>query len=209
MILYHMDRAHSLKPGMQLELHNPMELGEDVANSLLMKNFPDGISQHGMNYLSASCAVMKEIVVLGNQAFINEASINENLHIASNRMIELAVELVRQAYFPQMPSRFVSLFAVTAIDKFHGWEDSLGKVGDSPIYKLEVPTATRELDGQWLRGGISFGWDNDLSGFYLGLLTHGLYDMAYRYWSGEVSDSPLMECLVPLPVQIGELVKVD
>lgn len=209
MILYHMDRAHTLKSGMQLELHKPLELGEEVANSLFMKNFPYGISLHGKSYLPRGCTVMGAAGFIDHQLALNASEVQQKLNNANQRIIELVVELVRQSRFPQMPSRLVSLFTVKSIDEFKAWESLLGKINGNPIYEVEVPYEAREFDARWLRGGYGFGLDNTAMGLYLGVSIDVMYDMAYRYWSGEVSDSPLMECLVPLPVQIGELVKVD
>lgn len=101
--------------------------------------------------------------------------------------IDLQVEICRQNYFPDKPSRFKSIFAVKQLSDLKLWSNILSINPSSAVFEIEYdPASSAELDASFLLGGI----DADPIKY----LT-----MQYKYWSGEMSDSPLPEILIPLP----------
>ena len=49
MLLYHLDRGHSLKEGMQINLKNGSQALSNVENSPFIGLFTDGFSSFGLN----------------------------------------------------------------------------------------------------------------------------------------------------------------
>lgn len=117
---------------------------------------------------------------------------------------ERDLEVIRQQYFPSLPCRLTSFFAATSCD---GAERHACRMNDAaskkiPIFEVfGVPAV--ELDVMWL----------DI----VGLPDAHMQDRYFRYWRGERSSDrfqgapgprpPLLEVLLPLPVQIGQLAR--
>lgn len=106
MIFYHADRLGAIKNLKTIELIKP-HLPE-VMNEALLELFPDGISNHGVNYAI--------------QSF-------EGQHTSTSA--EQIFELYRQMYFPDKPSRFQSFFAFTSL------EDAIKFAPYSSIYEVK------------------------------------------------------------------------
>lgn len=105
MIFYHVDRTDTIKNLKTIELIHP-HLPE-VMNEALLELFPDGISNHGVNYAI--------------QSF-------EGQHTSTST--EQIFELYRRMYFPDKPSRFQSFFAFTSL------EDAINFTLDYPLAKI-------------------------------------------------------------------------
>lgn len=105
--------------------------------------------------------------------------------------IDLTAETIRQSFFPDAPSRLKSLFAVRKLSDFKLWKKHLPISPESHIYEVEFDSSKYiELDASFLKGGV---------GYNPFIMNAALM----KYWSGQKSNSPLPELLIPLPVFIG------
>lgn len=222
MILYHIDRAGSLSAGKIIQLQNIHEVLTDVKNSPFTQLFDDGVSVFGREYLNINSNVLPVYPVLfeGKPRNITVPTINvndflKNKYSVDNKLIELVCEMVRRTFFKKYPSRLQSLFAVHDISEFSKWPELLRSDQESnihqDIYKIEVSDKTPCFDANHLRGGIVAGIDagQRQPGFYYGVRIDLMFDCAYRYWSGELTDNPRMEYLVKLPVKIGPRIEIN
>lgn len=121
-------------------------------------------------------------------------------HSINSLQIDLQAEVIRKIYFPDKPSRFKSIFAVKELSDLKLWANILPINQSSAIFEIEYdPSVSTELDANFLMGGIDA---NPVE----------LLSTLCKYWSGEMSDSPLPELLIPLPAIIrkrlspGELI---
>ena len=96
-------------------------------------------------------------------------------------LCEWILEYVRVTLFPKMPSRFKCLFATKSRDEAIVWAQYSRKIcipNDSPYL---LPTSV------------------DLSS------TAILFEKAVKYWSGQRSDIPRLEVLIPYPCQVKNI----
>lgn len=139
--------------------------------------YENGLSNHGITYLS-------------------DINAFQNLQEFNNMMIEHFVEFVRVIKFPNIPSRFQCLFAIPSLEDINKWPELSG---DYSIYEIEYDTdKVAILDANQLNGGIN------TNGNY-SPCTNIVY--AEKYLSGELSESPKLEILIPLPVKIGKKIR--
>ena len=110
MIYYTGDRSGSLSPGMTFNLKNPpheITQCNQITNLcsssdigvFFQTNFPDGISNHGVEYL------------LRNNNYLYDTNGNPLSYTNLSSSIEVIYEFVRQTKFPELPSRFKCAFA--------------------------------------------------------------------------------------------------
>lgn len=125
---YHVDRKHTLVPGIELGLE-PLptdqilstfagfpEYYREKADELFEKQFPDGVTPHGRRYLTG---------------VESEQQITNAIH-------EQHVEFVRQAYYPEKPSRFESTFACKTVDEAEKFAKEFGdNDGKAIIWRVE------------------------------------------------------------------------
>lgn len=138
--------------------------------------FPQGLSRHGKYYL------------LDEGLVTRDASGAKNPGCPATPAIELVVELVRRLSFPTYPSRFTSIFA---------WETESEAVAFRAQHGANKGTICR-ISGQ-------LGFCGDMSFLRLGGNILGSWLYAMKYWSGERSPSPQMECLLVAPVVVEEI----
>lgn len=206
MKLYHLDRAGTLCDHADILLKPISELDPDVRLSMLFERFPDGVSQHGINMTSRMAPFIHN--PFGDQ-LLSADSFKGAFDQANSKIIDLTVELVRQAKFFHMPSRFQSLFAVEKLSDFFAWPGLINDLTpNSQIFELDVPDGTPRLDASFLSGGVVFNKDQN-NNYYLGTFLTASYDMAVKYWSGESSDSPQYEYLVSLPLKAEAVHKLN
>lgn len=199
-MLYHLDRGGTLKPGMILQTKPPSEDSEISSQDRkalipLDEIFPYGVSKFGSRYFQTVPSKLFD----GYSFFPEE--LEGDVSIA---LMEQTFELVRRADFPDMPSRFTSLFCVSDLTWFAKWP----RLTETPGHVFEIKpienNKTATLDASFLKGDLTLkstkdGGINVRSSFHLNV------SYAYRYWSGEFSDNPQEETLVELPVTVGRV----
>ncbi len=195
MKLYHIDRLGTLKDGQQIDLLPLTVLPERVRTSRLLLEFQKGISHHGKSYLEG---LMPDIPFDSEE---HKAILPRTLETGKwkldSSIIELVLELVRQNCFPNKGSRLTALFAT---DDIKYWRKFLDKEHspEEQIFELTVANDVPRYDAAWLKFGSCYGYDENA--WWMGLDLAGCYDRAYKYWSGESTDSPQYEYLVQLPI---------
>lgn len=194
-MLYHLDRSGTLKPGMNLTLDqvkSDKELGVEGVLLSVRKMFPEGVSKFGLRYLKTSCSCADKL------------ELHTPHGVPSNTpsaIIEAIFELVRRADFPDIPSRFTSLFCVGNLTWFDNWSELTSK--RAPVYEIKPHETCRSatLDASFLVGGIQADPAGDMLDISFSFPVN--VSNAYRYWSGERSQTPKLETLVELPVTVG------
>ena len=99
-------------------------------------------------------------------------------------------------------SRFQSIFALESVDEFQSWPE----LTDGPyrIFEIEVSYLPQHFDSMWLRGGMTFcSTENN---WHFGFSPAKNAEIAFHYWSGDLSDTPRIEYLLSAPVRIGRIV---
>lgn len=105
--------------------------------------------------------------------------------------IDLQAEIIRKQFYSNIPSRFKSIFAVKQISDFIPWKNIFQLIRSTKIFEIEYDTSKCiELDANYLRGGIDCNPNSQI-------------ESLHKYWSGQLSNSPLLELLIPLPITIG------
>ncbi|WP_390610199.1 DUF2441 domain-containing protein [Gordonibacter urolithinfaciens] len=190
-MLYHLDRSGSLSEGATIELAKPESDDQLLAIGAVeevSRMFPDGVSRHGMEYLTT----------VSVRVFQAPSFLLGSLQVAmSTAIIEQTFELVRRADFPEMPSRLQSLFCVKDPSDFAAWPELNAQGGTLFEIVPENQNRVVKLDASFLQGGfIQVIGDDFVDERYSFPMCSSF---AYRYWSGEVSESPKPEVLVELP----------
>ncbi len=169
---YHVARA-DISELDKLELYNKelnIELPGYYSNRefLNKKNelFPEGLSSHGNQYL-------------GNYYDPDEVN-NEFL-------IEFGIELIRRLKYPNLPSRYQSIFGCLNIDDALTIKNNQFR-GEGDIYIVSCNSY--------------FVADMGLLNQSRSIL--GLEIIGNKYWSGNVSSNPFYEVLMKPPVRIIE-----
>lgn len=115
-----------------------------------------------------------------------------NFRFLSTFHLELQAESIRKQFYPDKPSRFKSIFAVKNLSDFKLWKDPLPVNNESHIYEIEYDSSQCALlDAYFLKGGIGCDPFTEIQNLL-------------KYWSGQLSDNPLPELLIPLPVSTGK-----
>lgn len=139
--------------------------------------FPDGISNHGKQYLIDSWLILEQ-----NGVRINYAPVEP--------LMEVVLELVRRSEFPNLPSRMSSMFCWESLDCANNFISN-NNLTNVNVYEVEAEDY----------------FVGDMSIIFLGgQLIHSL-ELARKYWAGEKGPNPILEAIVPLPVKIGKQIK--
>ena len=210
MDLYHLDRRRSFPVGSTIS-HLPAEdIPQALRDTIFYKQFPNGLSSHGLSYLSLTCPTYP-FYFLGNEPCYPMRSVSEQIEKSNSLILEFAVELVRKSYFPQYPSRYESLFSVGNLDDFRLWPELCRPedLAKSRIIKIDAPDDTHCFDAAWLRGGLIHNIDGNR--YYISYAPAYCFDLAFKYWSKESSEKPRWEYLIPLPIDASRisLIKSD
>lgn len=145
--------------------------------SFVNQEYPNGISRHGIQYLF-------------NDPILVYQTQNKQL-MPISPMVEAIFEQVRRAYFPNLPSRMVSMFAWQTLDEAVSF-GSGSHVGGYNIFEVDV-------DAEKVFVG-------DMRLLTIGGQVINAYALAHKYWNGERTSSPLLEVLIPLPITLGKSV---
>lgn len=179
MIAYHIDRDHQLKQGDVLGLYHT----SNEPSFLERKIFPDGLSYHGLHYI--------------NEEFQNIGGNRPSYYI-----MEYQLELIRKCYFPSLPSRFQSFFALKSLDDVKQWSDIFDIT--APIWTIEYDESQSIIrDTHLLRPCFEKQESND----YFHLNDSFLY--YYNYWSGNNTPHPRLEILIKPPIKILDLIQPE
>ncbi len=182
MIFYHLDHAGTLAEG------------QVISPGPVSTLFPDiQLSQFGQG------------ILLRDPVAIASSSYNEiNTH-----NLELHAENIRRALFPDLPSRLSSFFTVGSMEDLLLWSAVFPLSPASRVFEIEYNGPLHEFDAVFLHG-----FTIPRPGVPLDLNQHQrdiqqTQTWLYRYWTGERTDHPMPEVLLPLPVTIGKLVSLD
>ncbi len=192
---YHIDRSNSLSEGQTISLNKEFTPNNDSGKLLIQKLFPDGVSAHGTHYLN------------DNVYFFNTGlPLVQNIATSNNQnsiyFAEYAFELVRKIFFPSMPSRYTSLFALKKLDEINQWPELTNN--RYRIFEIATIDEFPVFDASFLGGGLCFNFQNMYQGFSPSIN----FKHAFSYWSEEVSVNPKLEVLLPLPITVGKQIIV-
>lgn len=119
---YTVDRRGALRPGITIELVRHSDVQPAPLQEYVNDWFPNGVSEHGESYLlrPAPATLLDPIV-------------------------ELACELVRRADFPDLPSRFTSVFGCATLEDAQTFRSQFGPPG-APIFEVETNCMPLRVD---------------------------------------------------------------
>lgn len=186
MIAYHIDRSRTLFPGMKIDFMKPT-INPEFLSRTLHSSYPEGISMHG-NYYFARQA--DSFIDTGGNLMPQKIQ-NANAHLIDN-----VFEYERRINFPQLPSRFQSIFCSETISEARKWIDALQLEETARIWEINYDHGQSvKLDSGWLKG--------DLNNLSFLVLSH----YATQYWSGVAyHEASCFESLVRLPVTVGRMI---
>lgn len=166
MDLYTVDRLGTLASGMECGLVEHHDISPQAIADLIKEFCPGGVSRHGDLYLASK----------------------PTSDTVTDANTEMLFELIRQAKYPDRPSRYQSIFAVDNLDSARRFAATYGN-HQCNIYGLNSAGAFR-ADMGLLDARVSAAvkvW------------------FANRYWQGlpHPEVQPFWEYIVPCPVVIG------
>lgn len=148
-------------------------------HNIIEKLFPQGMSMHGLAYLTR---------------FDMTAKNNFNLGLINDSLTELTLEIIRLNFFPKFTSRFQSIFAFKTYEEaakfgketIKEYTDNIGK-----IYELDCENEQPRFDIHWLKRQTR--------------VAASLAD-SFSYWEQKSNPDkpPFWEYLISLPVHIKE-----
>ena len=186
MVLYHLDHTSSLAEGQEIRISDA---------TLELRKTP--LSYFGKRMVSS---------ISERRIF---QSVNELQTVLNTYNLEIHAEQLRTEFFPEYPSRLSVLFGVKQLGDLFAWKEFFPLYGSSRICEIEYDGPVYEFDARFLRGKAV----NDLMGKFD--ISQHMSDYSRmigelrKYWEGKVSDAPLMEVLIPLPVKIKRCASLD
>lgn len=138
--------------------------------------YPDGLSNFGLRYLHEYCLIVKDN---------NDQCVNFAPH---EPIMEGIFEQVRINEFFERPSRMQSIFGWCNLSDAKSFsKDNDNQHGIYEVHSEEAFIADQKL-------------------LYLGGSIMGAFEFARKYWSGEQTNNPKLEAIIPLPSYIGTIV---
>ncbi|MDD1685596.1 DUF2441 domain-containing protein [Methanoregula sp.] len=205
---FHLDRSKKLTSGKILTCDSNYDDCESwVVTDLFEKNdlirlindlYPNGLTEHGKKYLLEQGLIIKGLVFeyksliksdqitgleIGNQICNIPRGPAQFIH--NIPIIELTFELIRRMEFPQLPSRFQSIFGWSTLNEAKAFRETHGN-GESDIYSVKCEECIKVDMNLLLMGGSPIG----------------SIILARKYWSGEAGNNPRWEILMKPPVYI-------
>ncbi|QBX23685.1 hypothetical protein Javan146_0008 [Streptococcus phage Javan146] len=176
MIAYHI--THDIVEINQVyELLDPdLSIVQAEMKCLITNIYPEGLSRWG-NYLYPQ---------------------RSNAQNAGMMVYETFYEYERRLNFPDLPSRFQSMFATKSIEDLKMWLPTF-QARNIPFFIWKIDTLDSkviELDSNFLAGGDVFGLQT-----FSPVLTSF---MASKYWNGSMTDNPKKELLVSPKIKFIE-----
>jgi len=179
--LYTIDRKGTLTKGHLINLLQPDYSQLTIAGIALtpgMQNtgFLNGVSMHGQRYL-INWSMKPQHMVCND-------GVRRSM-IYSEPAIEALFEQVRCYEFPNRPSRFQAIFGCEDLANLHKFVDKHPPGG--AIFEL------------YAEGYAVVDMEFVTTGHTISETLH----YARRYWNGDHSTDPVWECLIELPVTVG------
>lgn len=180
---FHVSRNNTLRAGQVIKLgHDKAALQSFHTDraAFLAERFPDGVTQHGWEYL------------------LNDQRSAPNKD--EQGLLEIVAELIRREKYPYRPSRFQSFFAWRSLsDALRFAQDfALRSVAGSPmqgtLWQVEAEEALFESDMNLLRFGTC----------WLDIMI-----FMDRYWRQEYLPNPLIEVLLSPPITIVKQIQTS
>ena len=129
---------------------------------------------------------------------------NKNLN---SFFYEIILEYVRKSLYPKLPSRFQCLFANKSIEDALNWIN-FWQLNECNIVEIETDTYY-ELDSSWFTDNYDTAMLNTVKN-YQGIISPQSiahkFEEAVKYWSGEISNTPRLEVLIPYPFRIARII---
>jgi hypothetical protein len=180
---FSVDRRGFYKAGTTLDLfkENPLKhpfisVGKHITarnlDNHLKRLFPSGLSLHGWDHMTH------------HQDWTDYST--SNSYANYDLTLELLLEYVRRAMFPQRASRMQCYFAFDSLATAKAF-----RAGTQPIFRLQSNNVMR-LDQGWLTYG-----DQSVIASYC----------AHHYWSGSATTEPNWEHVLVPPVQVLERIE--
>jgi len=179
-IAYHIDRSNTLYEGQSLELTPLTNLTEGEKQLKIIGL--DQISHHAYN----------TVVAYHNTNFANTISFDQ----VNCAQMEKYLEIIRQLYFSSYPSRLMCLYSAKDIKSLKVWIEYLKLDEGYNVWEIGYDASkTVELDAYFLRANT--------------LKNPFDFESLIKYWRGQISNNPLVELLIPLPVKVLRQVDVS
>ena len=176
MIAYHITHD-TVEINQICELLDPdLSIIRDDMKHIITDIYPEGLSRWG-NYLYPQ---------------------RSNAQNAGMMVYETIYEYERRLNFPDLPSRFQSIFATKSIEDLKIWLPTF-QARNIPFFIWKIDTldsSVIELDSNYLAGGDVFG----LQAFSPVLTSFA----ANKYWKGSMTDNPRKELLVSPKIKFIE-----
>lgn len=163
----------------QLSVNQIINLQSDITLDNIFDIYNNTFSEHGLNY-------------------INQYS--------DSSVWELCLEFIRLNYFPNYPSRLQSFFCIKTLEEALFWKGFFSSQTNSKINICKIEANTiHEFDVRWITNPPSIPI-NDNFPFNNGSIAT-ILQCSYKYWNQELTDNPLKELLVELPVKVVDIIK--
>lgn len=186
MEFYHIDRSGQLHVGEEVRLQ---PISPDLIKYPLLNNYPDGVSNHGLNYLNRTNDIWFEF------------------NDTSSSIIESFFELIRMKFFPNKFSRFQSFFAFETMSDFIKWKSIAKNNPTAKILKIQIDHNNYfKFDSCFLDSTLKMVSFVKNQKPLFSFDFKKCYDNAFDYWSGKVSPHPIFEILILPPIKVIEII---
>ncbi len=196
MMFFHIDRLGTFpqkKEEQRIPTQNTYNTRE--AERMFEMLYPNGVNKMGHLYLSPF-----DIDMSGS-------GINGTLENHRIFTIEYAFEMVRLLRFPELPSRFQSLFACQAEQDVCDWYNILKENHydmSRAVVKIIETDDCFVADAAWRDKRLEINGSSEIGKHvkYTVFSPFAYHAWAYDYWSGKPTSNPKIEVLCRLPVSV-------
>lgn len=188
MIAYHIDRKrNSFHDGQIITLNNDFShFDHEKFQFFAEKMFPDGLSSHGTYFISDTAYYVKPPFYL--------TDIKKGHDFSACFYIEYSLELIRRVYFPHLPSRYQSFFAISSLENINDWPELTNKPYD--IWEVDIGEDYHMFDSNLLKGGITCLMnDNEFIQQFSPSLC---FELSFSYWNKSRGDISRLEIITNL-----------